>query len=85
MRTPGLFAGTQGSAYPLAGSVLHEISRRVDVQRRGTGTLMTPWLALIVPVPLLFLLALVALLRARPEDIPAVVQALARWWWWRRK
>ncbi len=25
-------------------------------------------------------LALVALLRAQPEDIPQVVQALARWW-----
>lgn len=27
-----------------------------------------------------FVLGLVALLRARPEDIPAVVSALARWW-----
>lgn len=34
----------------------------------------------IVTVVLLFVLALVALLRARPEDIPKIVQALARWW-----
>jgi hypothetical protein len=34
--------------------------------------------AMAFAVPLL-LLGLVALLRARPEDIPAVVMALARW------
>jgi hypothetical protein len=34
--------------------------------------------ALVLAVPLL-VLGLVALLRARPEDIPAVVHALARW------
>jgi len=35
-------------------------------------------LALVFAVPLL-VLGLVALLRARPEDIPAVIRALARW------
>lgn len=35
-------------------------------------------LALAFVVPLL-VLGLVALLRARPEDIPAIVRALARW------
>lgn len=35
-------------------------------------------LALIFAVPLL-ILGLVALIRARPEDIPDVMHALARW------
>jgi hypothetical protein len=35
-------------------------------------------LALAFVVPLL-VLGLVALLRARPEDIPAIIRALARW------
>ena len=35
-------------------------------------------LTVLIVVPLLAL-GLVALLRARPEDIPAVVQRLARW------
>ncbi len=34
--------------------------------------------ALVLAVPLLTL-GLAALLRARPEDIPAIVTALARW------
>jgi hypothetical protein len=34
----------------------------------------------IVTVVALFILALVALLRCRPEDIPKIVEALARWW-----
>lgn len=34
------------------------------------------WCLMIIPWPAL---ALVALLRARPEDIPQVVEALARW------
>jgi hypothetical protein len=36
---------------------------------------LTP-VVLIVP---LLILGLVALFRARPEDIPAVIRALARW------
>ena len=35
------------------------------------------WCLIILP---LFALALVALMRARREDIPQVVEALARWW-----
>ncbi len=34
----------------------------------------------IVTVVALFILALVALVRCRPEDIPKIVKALARWW-----
>jgi hypothetical protein len=34
----------------------------------------------IVTVGALFILALIALLRGRPEDIPSIVNALARWW-----
>jgi len=36
--------------------------------------------AVLVYVSGVLLLALVALLRARREDIPAIVRALARWW-----
>jgi hypothetical protein len=36
-----------------------------------------PWCLIILPLPVL---ALVALLRARRDDIPQVVEALARWW-----
>ena len=42
---------------------------------------MSVWVvvaALVVAVPLL-VLGLVALLRARPEDIPEVVAALSQW------
>ncbi len=35
------------------------------------------WCLIILPLPVL---ALVALLRARREDIPRIVEALARWW-----
>jgi hypothetical protein len=35
-------------------------------------------LGVVLAVPLL-VLGLVALIRARPEDIPAVIHALARW------
>lgn len=41
-------------------------------------TPLVTYLTVLIAVPLL-VLGLVALLRARPEDIPAVVQALARW------
>jgi Sec-independent protein translocase protein TatA len=34
----------------------------------------------IVSIVALFILALVALVRCRPEDIPKIVEALARWW-----
>jgi hypothetical protein len=39
--------------------------------------MMLAWCLIILPLPVL---ALVALLRARREDIPRVVEALARWW-----
>lgn len=39
------------------------------------------WCLIILPLPVL---ALVALLRARREDIPQVVEALAPWWHRRR-
>jgi hypothetical protein len=29
----------------------------------------------------MFVCAVIALVRARREDIPAVVEALGRWWW----
>jgi hypothetical protein len=35
------------------------------------------WCLIILPLPVL---ALVALLRVPREDIPKVVEALARWW-----
>lgn len=35
------------------------------------------WCLTVLPLPAI---ALVALLRARREDIPQVVEALARWW-----
>lgn len=42
---------------------------------------MSAYIALgIVTIVALFILALVALLRCRPEDIPKIVEALARWW-----
>ena len=41
---------------------------------------MIPYLVLgVLMVMSSFVLGLVALLRARPEDLPAVVSALARW------
>ena len=39
--------------------------------------MMLAWCLIILPLPVL---ALVALLRARREDIPRVVEALSRWW-----
>jgi hypothetical protein len=39
------------------------------------------WCLITLPLPVL---ALVALMRARREDIPQVVEALAHWWRRRR-
>ena len=48
------------------------------------GTHMSA-LVLLVVFAALFILALIALLRCRSEDIPAVIKALASWWkiWFR--
>jgi hypothetical protein len=37
-------------------------------------------LVTLIFVAALFICAVIALLRARREDIPAVVEALSRWW-----
>lgn len=34
----------------------------------------------IIAILALFILALIALIRCRPEDIPAIVKNLAPWW-----
>ncbi len=38
------------------------------------------YVVLLWAVAVWLVLGLVALLRARPEDVPRVVEALARWW-----
>ena len=48
---------------------------------RQAGSSMGAYIALsIVTIVALFILALVALMTCRPEDIPKLVEALARWW-----
>jgi hypothetical protein len=60
--------------------VLNGISDRTEtVQRERKAPMIASLLVLIVIVVPLLVLGLVALLRARPEDIPAVIGALARW------
>jgi len=41
------------------------------------------YLTLILLIVVMFVCAITAIFRAKREDIPAVVEALARWW--RRK
>jgi hypothetical protein len=50
------------------------------VQQREAVELMSAyaWVTVAFVVPLV-VLGLVALIRARPEDIPAVMRTLARW------
>jgi hypothetical protein len=48
---------------------------------RMSPAMALAWCLITLPLPTL---ALVALLRARREDIPQVVEALARWWRRRR-
>ncbi len=68
------------ACYPQTTEPDYAISREPGAQQQETEDSVIAYLLLgsLFAVPLL-ILGLVALIRARPEDIPAVMQALARW------
>ena len=78
---PGVRPKIQGLRNPHRREPAHEISPTTDAQQQKRRAGIVPTyllLGILAAVPLIVLGSL-ALIRARPEDIPAIVQALARW------
>jgi hypothetical protein len=79
-QAPGLLPRPRSLRTPDAGACSHENSRLRQAQRRRSGQTVIAAIALgAAAASPLVILGLVALLRAKREDIPAIVQALSRW------